>query len=255
MHWVVGDIQGCARELDDLLGWVRFDAGRDTLWCLGDLVNRGPDSIEALRLWRDVEGRSLLGNHDLYALLAHAGRRARKPDTLDRLFAAGDAPALLARLRSEPLLVRLEPPHDERPIWLVHAGLHPAWQDLEATAERLNALAREDDGLESEDVSFVTRVRCCDALGERCKHTGPPATCPPPYRPWDAFYRGEALVVHGHWAQRGAYRTARTMGLDSGCVYGGTLSAWCPEEERLVQIPARSRGGRTLDFDARRLGG
>ncbi len=243
MHWVVGDVQGCARELDDLLEWVRFDPGRDTLWCVGDLVNRGPDSLETLRLWRDVGGHSVLGNHDVYALLARSGRKPRKPDTLDALFAAEDADLLLGRLREQPVLVQLPGGDRVQPVWLVHAGLDPRWTDLSKIARRLDNGSHDDAWLEDPDLAFASQVRCCTADGERCGHSGPPDKCPPPYRPWDEFYRAGPLVVHGHWARRGAYRGERTMGLDSGCVYGGMLTAWCQEEDRCVQVPSRERGG------------
>jgi bis(5'-nucleosyl)-tetraphosphatase (symmetrical) len=253
VRWVVGDVQGCAREFDDLVEWIRFEPGRDELWCLGDLINRGPDSLAVMELWRDIAGRSLLGNHDIYALLAHAGKAPRKGDTLEALFGAGEAKALLTRLREQPALVHLAGRDGVRPAWIVHAGLHPRWDDLDEVARRLNAAPHDDTRLQRPEMQFATRVRCCDADGERCHHTGPPDTCPPPYRPWDAFYRGTTLVVHGHWARRGAYRGRRTMGLDSGCVYGGLLTAWCQEEDRVAQIPSRDRGGLPRDFDARRL--
>ena len=253
MHWVVGDVQGCAREFDDLVSWIRFDPDRDELWCLGDLVNRGPDSLAVLRLWRDLAARSLLGNHDVYALLAHAGKRSRKGDTLEPLLRASDGDALLERLRREPVLVRLPAADGVAPAWIVHAGLHPGWLDLEVVAARINDAPHDAAWLESADVAFATRVRYCTAAGELGSHSGPPATCPPPFSPWDTFYAGPDRVVHGHWAKRGAYRGRRTMGLDSGCVYGGLLTAWCQQEDRVVQVPARERGGHVLDFPARRL--
>ena len=74
-----------------------------------------------------------------------------------------------------------------------------------------------------------------------CRHTGPPDECPAPYRPWDRFYAGPTLVVHGHWARRGYYRDRFAMGLDTGCVYGGVLTAWCQEEDRIVSVPAQKR--------------
>jgi bis(5'-nucleosyl)-tetraphosphatase (symmetrical) len=206
-----------------------------------------------LRLWRDLGGRGLLGNHDIYALRAHAGREPRKGDTLDALFEAGDVETLLAHLREQPALVHLAGGDGVRAAWLVHAGLHPRWDDLDAVARRLDAAHPDDAWLTSPDVKFATRVRCCTAEGERCRHTGPPDACPPPHRPWDVFYAGPTLVVHGHWARRGAYRGPRTMGLDSGCVYGGWLTAWCQEENRLVQVPSRERGGSPRDFDASHL--
>lgn len=241
MRWVVGDVQGCARELEQLLETVRFDPARDELWSLGDLINRGPDSLEALRLWRDVGGRAVLGNHDVYALRAHEVPSRRKPDTLDALFEAADGPELLARLRAQPVLVHLDASGGAvGEAWIVHAGLDPRWTDLSAVASTFDAAEHDDAWLEDPDVAFAVRVRCCNEAGKRCRHTGSPESCPEGFRPWDAFYRGESLVVHGHWARRGYYRGRRTMGLDSGCVYGGALTAWCQEEDRIVQIPAGS---------------
>lgn len=239
MRWIVGDIQGCAREFDALLGAVRFDPDRDELWSVGDIVNRGPDSLAALRLWRDVGGRALLGNHDVHALLARSGRRRlRAGDTLDGLFRAPDADALFGRLRAQPLLAHLAG-DGFAPAWIVHAGLDPRWRDLHEVARRASAAAHDDDWLESADVAFATRVRCCTADGRRSDHAGPPSACPAPCLPWDEFYRGDTLVVHGHWARRGYYRGKRTLGLDSGCVYGGKLTGWCQEEDGIVQVPSR----------------
>jgi len=239
VRWIVGDVQGCAIEFERLLETVRFDPGRDELWSLGDLVNRGPDSLAALRLWRDVGGRGILGNHDVYALEAHADARRRKKDTLDALFAADEAAALLGRLRALPVLVHLTAPVERAAdVWIVHAGIHPAWQDLPAAAERLNGGDHDAEWLERDELRFALRVRCCDAQGNACRHSGPPEECPAGFRPWDRFYRGRSMVVHGHWAMRGYYRGERTMGLDSGCVYGGALTAWCQDEDRIVSIPA-----------------
>jgi bis(5'-nucleosyl)-tetraphosphatase (symmetrical) len=99
MRWFVGDVHGCCRELDALLATVRFDPREDELWTVGDLVNRGPDSAAALRLWRDAGGRGVVGNHDVYALRAWEGAIPREADdTLADLFAAPDAPELLERL-------------------------------------------------------------------------------------------------------------------------------------------------------------
>jgi bis(5'-nucleosyl)-tetraphosphatase (symmetrical) len=243
MRWLVGDIQGCALELEELLEEVRFDPNRDELWCLGDLINRGPNSLETLRLWRDVGGRGVLGNHDVYALLAHSGRKKRHPDTLDALFEADDAEALLERLRALPLLAHLPGGDGVRDVWVIHAGLNPTWGKLTKLAKRVNTASHDDDWLESPDVRFGVRVRCCTEDGKLCAHSGDPLGCPPPARPWDEFYTGDALVVHGHWAQRGYYRTDRTMGLDTGCVYGGQLTAWCQEEDRIVRVRGRNVKG------------
>jgi bis(5'-nucleosyl)-tetraphosphatase (symmetrical) len=241
VRWLVGDIQGCVRELDELLETVRFDPNRDELWCVGDLINRGPDSLATVRLWRDIQGKGVLGNHEVYALCAASGRWPRKQDTLRELMEADDCGELLESLRQLPALHRL--PARGAPIgdvWVVHAGLHPLERDLDALAARVNAATHDDDWLESDEVSFMTRVRCCSADGQRSKFDRAPEDCPSPYHPWDALYQGEELVVHGHWAWRGHYRGPRTLGLDSGCVYGGPLTAWCMEEDRVVQVPNRS---------------
>lgn len=239
MRWIVGDVQGCALELDDLLREIRFDPNCDELYVLGDFINRGPDSLATLRLWSSLGGRGVIGNHDIYALLAESGRWPRQPDTLQELYDAPDGAALLERLRQLPALDYL--PGDGGPdAWLVHAGLDPRWNDLHAAATRINGAVHDDDWLGSSELAFATRVRCCTGTGERSRYDMEPEHCPPPYRPWDEFYRGESRVVHGHWARRGYYQRGRIMGLDSGCVYGGKLSAWCQQEDRVVQVPARS---------------
>jgi len=241
VRWVVGDLQGCARELDALIDAIAFEPERDQLWSCGDIINRGPDSLATVRRWLELGGRGVIGNHEIYALMARAGRWPRKHDTLAELFAAPDADELLGALRALPALARLPGVDGQADVWLVHAGVHPHWHDLAAVAARLDAQMHDDDWLVSDDVTFATRVRCCTATGERSKYDREPAGCPAPYRAWDDFYAGTATIVHGHWAWRGHYRAARTIGLDSGCVYGGSLTAWCVETDRVVQVPAFAR--------------
>ena len=243
MRWVVGDIHGCAREFGDLLDEIRFDPARDELWSVGDLVNTGPDSLDVLRIWRDAGGRAVIGNHDIYALLARAGRVARRRDRLDGLFASDACDALLARLRTCQAMVRFERELTPRGVWLVHAGVHPRWNDLAALEARLGAQPHDDDWLHADEITFMTHVRCCDRFGDRVKFTGRPADAPPPYQAWDAFYEGADLIVHGHWAMRGHYRGPRTMGLDSACVYGGHLTAWCVDDDRIESVPCRVARG------------
>lgn len=238
-RWLVGDIQGCAREFETLLDTIRFDSGRDEIWCLGDLISRGPDSLAVLRLWRSIGGKGVLGNHEVKTLLAQSGRSGRSLKQLRDLFEAPDAGELLEELRRLPALVFLKTAGAGPDVWAVHAGLDPRWDDLESVARKLNRTVRSDESFLDPDLEFATRVRCCDADGTRSPHSGPPQECPAPFRPWDEHYRGETFVVHGHWAARGHYRGKRTMGLDSGCVYGGGLTAWCQDEDRIVQIKSQ----------------
>ena len=237
MRWLVGDLQGCPQPLERLLKEIRFDPGRDELWCVGDLVNRGPDSAAAIRLWNDVGGHGVLGNHDVYALLVDSGKWNRKSDTLDDLFAADDRETLLELLRRLPLLVHLAAPCDEaEDVWIVHAGLLPDWTDLDRLSSTPHDAVHDDAWLESDLVSAATRVRCCAPNGDLSRDSAPPESRADPFRPWDEYYGGPTRVVHGHWARRGYYRGEHTMGLDSGCVYGGPLTAWCQDEDRIVQV-------------------
>lgn len=238
MRWIVGDLQGCAAELEDLLEAIAFRPGADELWVAGDLVNRGPQSAAALRLWQAVDGRAVLGNHDLYVLSVWTGKAPRKAtDSLDDVFAAADRDRLLERLAEAPSLVHLPSAGRGPDVWLVHAGLDPAWTDLEALAPVLNARGADLRWLDDAGVWFAATVRCCDRQGRAHKSTG--ADCAPGFVPWFEHYTGDTLVVHGHWATRGYYRGAKSLGLDSGCVYGGPLTAWCQDEDRIVQVPSR----------------
>ena len=242
MRWVVGDIHGCAIELDRLLHAIRFDPGDDEMWSVGDLVNTGPDSLELLKLWRDIGGRGVLGNHDIHALRVSAGtRKPRSADTFDSMLESAEARPLLAGLRELPILAYLPGGDHVRDAWVVHAGLRPDWSDLHEVAAKINEPSHDEEWLTSPDVAFATRVRCCTPEGEMNKEPGPPRTCRPPFAPWDHLYQGRTLIVHGHWAMRGFYRGKTTVGLDSGCVYGGRLTAWCQEEDRTIDVPGRSR--------------
>lgn len=196
----VGDIQGCLAPLQRLLREVGFDAGSDRLHPTGDLVAKGPDSLGVLRLCRELGAQPVLGNHDLH--------------WLEHRRIADDS---LARWLSRQPIIR---EYDD--LILVHAGLHPRWDD--------RRLAR----LRTEDVDYAVTVRYCDADGNRPAKDWPPPG--PPYRPWDDHYRLSRRVVFGHWARRGLELTPRVVALDSGCVYGGPLSAWIAEEDRVVQV-------------------
>ncbi len=229
----VGDIQGCLQQLDELLATLAPQR-TDRLYSVGDLVNRGPDSLGVLRRMRDLGALVVLGNHDLHLLRIAAGRTAlRADDCLDAVLAAPDREELLAWLGAQPVM------RVEDDVVVVHAGLHPSWTDIGTIAAQLNAAVfnhvhhHRDAG-----VRFATDVRYCDAQGRRPPEDDPPPG--PPFAPWDQFYRGERTVVFGHWARRGLVVAPRLRGLDTGCLYGGALTAWIAGEDRLVQtLPRR----------------
>jgi bis(5'-nucleosyl)-tetraphosphatase (symmetrical) len=227
----VGDVQGCADELDDLVAALDYDPARHELWCVGDLVNRGPASARVLRRIIELGGGSVLGNHDLRLLERAAGRAApREGDTLEDVLAAPDREALLAWLRARPLVRAWDD------LLLVHAGLNPAWSDPVAVARPLEARLAAGDLPRDPALRFLTGVRHCDALGRRPENEESPG---PGFAPWDRFYRGSRTVVFGHWAARGLVLGPRLRGLDTGCVWGGRLTAWIAEEDRFLSVPAR----------------
>lgn len=197
----VGDIQGCREPLERLLAAVAFVAGRDRLLPVGDLVNKGPDSPGTLALLMRLNAEPVLGNHDLHWL-------RKRADT---------EPAPLRQWLAVQPFVRI---FDD--VVMVHAGLHPAWDEA-----KLGALTPDE-------VNFAVNVRYIDAQGNQPPDDWPPPG--PPFRPWDDFYRGSKRVVFGHWARRGLVVRPQCIGLDTGCVYGGKLSAWIAEEDRVVQV-------------------
>lgn len=200
-HVFVGDVHGCLEPLDRLLASIGFRAGEDRLLPVGDLVNKGPDSAGVLRRMIDLDASPVLGNHDLLWL-----QQGRIED-----------PAAAAWLRAQPIARLIDG------VILVHAAMHPRWTPddvLHATS--------------AADIDFAVNVRYCTGTGERPASDWPPP--PLPFRPWDDWYRGAERVVFGHWARRGLVHTDKVVGLDTGCVYGGRLSAWILEEDRLVQV-------------------
>lgn len=226
----VGDVQGCREELERLLELLRFDPAADELHPVGDLVNRGPDSLGVLRLARSLDAGGVLGNHDLHALARAAGRSGpKRRDTLDELLAADEADELFAWLARRPFL-RAWPD-----LYLVHAGLHPLWADPERELAGADPLAPNDAA------RFAVSVRYCAPDGRRPEpEQGEPP--PPPFVPWDALYdparHGGRQVVFGHWSMRGLVVDERVRGLDTGCVWGGALTAWDAEDDRVVRVPA-----------------
>ncbi len=256
--YAIGDVQGCFRSLQGLVTQLPLQDG-DRIWLCGDLVNRGPQSAEVLR-WAMAQGERVvcvLGNHDLHLLAAAAGARAAKPrDTLQEVLAADDCDALVSWLRTRPLL------HREQGHVLVHAGLHPAWsleQACQLADECAQAVREErwlaawamsrtqaptwsaelagDERLSSALSTFVS-VRTLDASLALVDYAGPLAERPPGTQPWFALREYEETLVFGHWAALGLHVDDRHIGLDTGCVWGGALTAIRLEDRKIFTQPA-----------------
>lgn len=255
--YAIGDIHGCQSTLERLLERLPLDESRDRLWLVGDLVNRGPRSLETLRWARGVstrlEGRfvTVLGNHDLHLLSVHRGwTGTRKKDTLAGILAAPDGLELLDWLASRPLF------HRQGEALLVHAGLLPEWSaaDAERWARLLEGelrhpdrarrlLARVDQGADVTDPAWralaaLTRLRALRGNGEMCDFAGPPEELPEECLPWferpDRRTRGHT-VVSGHWAAMGLRLEDGLLALDSGAAWGGPLTAVRLEDRAVFQ--------------------
>ena len=265
-RYAIGDIQGCCDELKALLALSRFSADRDQLWFVGDLVNRGPQSLETLRYVRALGANAtvVLGNHDLHLLALAFGSR-RKPKDSDTLAAVLDAPdrdQLLEWLLGRPLAVFDEPRGD----FLVHAGLAPEWTPRAAAklAREVEAVLREDsrtlfdamygnkperwsESLRGMDrlrfvINVFTRMRYCKRDGTvDLKMKGAPGEQPEGFFPWfDVPGRksSEVRVVCGHWSTLGLRRRHDLLALDTGCVWGGALTAVnLDANDEPVQLP------------------
>lgn len=271
--YVIGDIQGCYAPLQRLLDRLRFDPAQDRLWFCGDLVNRGGQSLEVLRLVHSLSAVStvVLGNHDL-SLLAIAERgedeqRKVNPD-LQRVLFAPDRDTLLGWLRGQQLV------HVDRGLgfMLVHAGLAPNW-----TVPQAEQLAREVEaklqgpgrgkllrnmygdrpnwspGLSGNDraraiINVFTRLRYCSPEGRIAfEEKGPPGSQKPGLYPWfeaPGMVRRELNIVCGHWSSLGLFMGLGVYAIDTGCVWGGKLTALQlgAEELRIVQVEGRTGG-------------
>lgn len=266
--YIVGDIQGCYDALQRLLEKIRFDPAADRLWTPGDLVNRGSQSLETLRLLHGLGDRftMTLGNHDLYLLREHW----RFPDggsanhEMDVILHAPDREQLLDWLRSQPMACWSE----EHRVLMVHAGVIPQWtvaETLSCAGEVEHALRCEDPGRffakmgknwvrrwDDERTGWkrrrlicniLTQLRFCDANGKILQRaSGPPGSQPEPYKPWFKHKHRltrDVTVAFGHWAALGLYLKKRLLGLDSGCVWGGRLTALRIEDRQLFQVPGK----------------
>lgn len=251
MNYLIGDLQGCCDALERLLQRLDFSPSRDRLWLLGDLVNRGPASLATLRRMIGLGDAAtcLLGNHDLHLLaVAHGVRSPGKGDTVDAILAADDRGALLDWLRQQRLAVF------ETGWLMVHAGVPPQWTradtlSLAAEVESVlrgpdlvdflrtmygNEPARWRPELSGTDrlrftVNALTRLRFCTADGEMDFKTKDGAgAAPDGYMPWfDVPGRrtADTPMAFGHWSTLGLLDRPHLLGLDTGCVWGGRLTA------------------------------
>ncbi len=249
--YAIGDLQGCYDALQKLLDLIEFDERRDQLWFTGDLVNRGPDSLKSLRFIKSLDNAAVtvLGNHDLHLLaVATTSQKQKKRDTLDEILSAPDRDELIDWLRNKPLL------YHTAPYFLIHAGLPPQWDSQQtkycaAEVESVlhgpdypqflaemygNTPDRWHNKLEGIDrLRFITncftRMRYCDQAGRLdFQHKGPPGNQPPELVPWfQAPHRksSDMKIIFGHWSTLGLYQENQCYGIDTGCLWGGKLTA------------------------------
>jgi bis(5'-nucleosyl)-tetraphosphatase (symmetrical) len=250
--YAVGDIQGCHDELQRALEGINFDPAGDRLWCVGDLVNRGPKSLEVLRFIRDL-GESavcVLGNHDLHLLALAAGNRKHEDEhSLAPVLAAPDRDELLDWLRHRPL-AHYDPDVD---FLMIHAGLPPDW-DLDTTLACANEVEqvlrgdahaeyfmrmygnkpnRWDPSLSGMErwrfiTNCLTRLRFCEPDGTLAlKEKGPPGTQKPGRLPWYEYPQRasrDQRILFGHWSTLGYRAEHNVWALDTGCLWGGALT-------------------------------
>jgi bis(5'-nucleosyl)-tetraphosphatase (symmetrical) len=249
--YAIGDIQGCYDSLRRLLEAIKFDCANDRLWFTGDLVNRGTQSVATLRLVRELEPWSVtvLGNHDLHMLAVAAGvRKYRRNDTFADVLTAEDGSQLLDWLRERPLF------HLDTTLGycLVHAGVLPSWsvEESQRLADEVGEVLRGAGWVRLMEtmygnepclwtralkrwaryrvvINVMTRMRFVDESGRLdFSHKGPPGTQPPGWSPWFEHRQGlQQRIVFGHWSALGARVVPNGICLDSGCVWGGELTA------------------------------
>lgn len=249
-NYIVGDIQGCLSSLKKLLDKVSFSAD-DHLYLVGDLVNRGAESLETLRFIKSLpNANTVLGNHDLHLLAVYFKTRLTEPkDTIQEILDAPDVHELMSWLRQQPLMLHLK--HFNSVI--VHAGIHPEWQLHQALAyadeigqalqsEEIQAILNESfgndpnrwrDSLSGMDrirclINYFTRMRFCTAKGTLdFRYKGKPPHKDPDFKPWfDYPLALTETVFFGHWANLlSETHRDNVIALDTGCVWGNTLTA------------------------------
>lgn len=265
--YAIGDIQGCYHAFQALLQRIQFDPKSDQLWLVGDLINRGNGSLEVLR-WcyqhRD-NIQTVLGNHDLHAIVvAHGIRKSNRSDTLQPILDAPDADVLLTWLRHQPLMVS----NDD--YAMVHAGLLPQWDVNQALAyaKEVETALQSDtygdfllnmygntpnvwqDDLTGYDrlrviTNVMTRMRVCTADGALdFSFKSELADVPKGLTPWfdlpNRASKNQAIIV-GHWSALGLHQSNNVYALDTGCLWGGQLTAMCLETKQVTQVASKKK--------------
>ena len=266
--YAIGDLQGCFDELINLLTTINFDPPRDTLWFTGDIINRGPKSLHCLRFVKGLKKHAImvLGNHDLHLLATVSGAGTKQADdTLDDILAAPERDDLVDWLRHQPLL------HHDKTLGytLVHAGIFPKWDLAQAQryANELEAVLRSpkyidflqnmygnhpdcwDDKLTGHDrlrfiVNTFTRMRFCGSEGKlNLQKKGPPSEATTDCLPWFKIpnrVNNDANILFGHWAAlAGKTHEPNIFALDTGCVWGGSLTAMRLEDGEIFSVPSK----------------
>ena len=266
--YLIGDIQGCYDPLQQLLDQISFDPAKDRLWSCGDLVNRGGYSLQVLRLLKSIESSVsvCLGNHDLHLLAnnqRHPDGGCRNPE-FEAVFTAPDREEIMNWLCSQPLVSW----SDEHQLLRLHAGVIPQW-DLHAV---LSAGQEVSDVLQSDKrgeflrrmygnspkkwredrtgwgrlrliTNILTRLRFCDEEGRGAyRVSGPPGSQPKKYKPWYKHKHRQTRdirIAFGHWAALGLRIKKRYIAMDSGCVWGGKLTAYRLEDQAVFQTQCK----------------
>jgi bis(5'-nucleosyl)-tetraphosphatase (symmetrical) len=270
--YAIGDLQGCYSELQDLLDKINFDETNDQLWFVGDLINRGPDSLACLRFVKSLgsNAKTVLGNHDLHLLaVANKVRKPHRKDTFDEILDAKDSKKIFDWIRQQPLLVN----NPELNYTMVHAGLPPQW-----TLEQAKELAKETESLlqskqfddfiqnmygdqpdtwskklKDDDrhrfiINAFTRTRYLDKDNKLdMKETCAPGKQNKSLIPWYSISDRKTKkdkIVFGHWStvllgNEKNFKKYNVYPLDTGCLWGGELTAMRLEDEKLFSVPSR----------------
>ena len=261
--YVIGDVQGCLLELKDLLALIDYKPGQDRLGFAGDLVNRGPDSLQTLRFIKQLDNPIvILGNHDLCLLALYYGA-IDKPagHALNSIVQAEDGAELIAWLRQQKMMAYLS----QYDMLIVHAGIPPQWNQAQALgcAQEVEHYlhgdgiqqflvhmygdepACWDENLGQWDrlryiVNALTRMRFCNATGELDVANKTTQPTQPKFKPWFEWYSLKTPVVFGHWAAlKGRSTHPDCYAIDTGCVWGGSLTALRLEDHALFSVPSR----------------